>query len=99
MQPLRRNQGRYLGETIQVDEVVRGALAAAHRRGWTLEPLAAGDLVLHALIRPPRRSSACAPRIYLSSGIHGDEPAGPLAMSRLLDLDAFPEEAWLWCCP
>lgn len=33
-----------------------------------------------------------APRVYLSAGIHGDEPAGPLAVLELLKEDALSRE-------
>ncbi len=38
-------------------------------------------------------------RVYLSSGIHGDEPAGPLAVRRLLQENRWPENLALWLCP
>jgi len=38
------------------------------------------------------------PRVYLSSGIHGDEPAGPLALLELLGAGFFtPGIAWALC--
>ncbi len=41
---------------------------------------------------------AHAPRIYLSAGIHGDEPAGPAAIKRLLADDLLlPEASWTVC--
>ncbi len=100
MTRLGRNQGRYFGETIQVDEVLRQIVGAARRHRWTVEclPALAGTSLI-ALTRPPLQSVPWAPRIYLSSGIHGDEPAGPLALQRLLESDAFPKAAWFWCCP
>lgn len=44
-----------------------------------------------------RRPSA-GPRIYLSAGIHGDEPAGPLALLELMRMGFFtPEIDWVVC--
>jgi hypothetical protein len=40
-----------------------------------------------------------APRLYISTGIHGDEPAGPLAARRLLQEDAWPPGWDIWLCP
>jgi len=40
-----------------------------------------------------------APRIYLSSGIHGDEPAGPLALIELLAEGFFDDRAHWFVCP
>ena len=42
--------------------------------------------------------SGDGPRVYLSAGIHGDEPAGPLALLELLKNDFFNSEChWLLC--
>jgi len=42
--------------------------------------------------------AACGPRIYISAGIHGDEPAGPLAMLDLMQSDFFTSGVnWLLC--
>jgi predicted deacylase len=49
-----------------------------------------------ALRRPvpsPRR------RVYISTGIHGDEPAGPLAALQLVRENPWPGDAALWLCP
>jgi hypothetical protein len=39
------------------------------------------------------------PRIYISTGIHGDEPAGPLAVRQLLRENAWPAGLDLYLCP
>ncbi|MEO0509091.1 MAG: M14 family metallocarboxypeptidase [Verrucomicrobiota bacterium] len=38
-------------------------------------------------------------KVYISSGIHGDEPAGPLALLELLESDALPRQHDYWICP
>ncbi|MGJ8633661.1 MAG: M14 family metallopeptidase [Luteolibacter sp.] len=38
-------------------------------------------------------------RIYLSSGIHGDEPAGPLAVLEMMREGCFPENFHWMICP
>jgi murein peptide amidase A len=45
------------------------------------------------------RPSSCSKTwIYLSSGVHGDEPAGPLAIQKLLEQGFFTDSrAWLIC--
>lgn len=97
---LGRNHAGYHGETIPVDSVLRDLLAEAHRHGWTLEHLdASPSASIPVLTRRPATPSAWAPRFYVSSGIHGDEPAGPLAMRRLVAENRFPAQAWLWLCP
>jgi len=39
------------------------------------------------------------PPAYLSAGIHGDEPAGPLAALRLMEEGAFPTDRHCIVCP
>ncbi len=103
MNRLGRNVGRYAGEGIDVVALLTQILAAARRHGWTVTELPAatteGSAPLLALTRPPLSAADQPPRFYLSTGIHGDEPAGPLALLRLLQRDDFPTHAWLWCCP
>jgi len=102
MTRLGRNQGAYHGDTIAIDDVLRDTLAAAHEHGWQVRLLeAAPGLSIPVLTRPPRTATpgTWAPRLYLSTGIHGDEPAGPLAVRELIQRDAFPGHAWLWTCP
>ncbi len=40
-----------------------------------------------------------SPRVYLSSGMHGDEPAGVLAMRELLDCGCFDDRIEWRICP
>jgi predicted deacylase len=97
---LGRNRGGYLGETIDLPQVLRDIRAHAHRLGWRADLMSAeSGIELLAFSRPPLGNAAWTPRIYVSSGIHGDEPAGPLAIQRLFQMDAFPPHAWFWCCP
>lgn len=101
-QRLGRNQGGYFGDTILIEDVVRDTLAAAHADGWKLKTLAAAPGIdLHTLHRPAatHRAPGAPKRIYLSAGIHGDEPAGPLAMRQLLQEKSLPTDADLWVCP
>jgi predicted deacylase len=46
-----------------------------------------------------RRGKAATRHVYLSAGIHGDEPAGPLAVRRLVEEDRWPEDCALYLCP
>ncbi|MCS1410642.1 MAG: hypothetical protein M2R45_03837 [Verrucomicrobia subdivision 3 bacterium] len=54
------------------------------------------DLVFHALYR---RFPQVERRFYLSSGIHEDETAGPLAIRALLQQDDFHDDAECWLLP
>ena len=97
MQRSGKNQGGYFGETLAIGDVLQRIAAAAARQGWQTENLLQTDtLSLSAL----HRSSASArQRIYISGGIHGDEPAGPAAMLQLLEENVWPANADLWLCP
>jgi len=69
----------------------RAAAEAAGFAATVLTDLEAGPLV--AWERPDG-----GPRVFLSAGIHGDEPAGPLAMLGLLREGFFsPTVHWLLC--
>jgi hypothetical protein len=38
-------------------------------------------------------------QVYISSGIHGDEPAGPLAVLKLLKENEWPQRVGVWLIP
>jgi len=46
-----------------------------------------------------RRTPGPRPRLYLSTGIHGDEPAPPLALLRLIERGFFDRRAHWFLCP
>ncbi len=70
---------------------------AARTAGFREEPFGqAGDWPLFALTR---RTPGPWPRIYLSAGIHGDEPAPPLALLELLEAGGFERQATWFLCP
>ena len=52
---------------------------------------------LLGMIRGSGRTSG--QNIYLSAGIHGDEPAGPMALLELLKAGSLPEEHNYFICP
>ena len=98
MQRLGRNRDGYHGERVDVGEILRDLLPAATAAEWRMETReAAPGRPLTFLHRPapdgPRR------HLYLSAGIHGDEPAGPLALLELIRSDALPRDAHVWLCP
>ena len=102
LQRLGRNIKRYSGETIDIHDVLGDCVAAARAGGWEVEEICAAPKRMLGLIRraPPGAASARQRRrVYLSSGIHGDEPAGPLAARQLLQENAWPEGLDLWMCP
>jgi murein peptide amidase A len=102
VQRLGKNHGGYHGERIHIRAVLRDIADAARAHGWTAETFhRAGDWEWFALHRPPLTSgpSHPAPRLYLSTGIHGDEPAGPLAVRQLLRDNAWPANAEIFLVP
>jgi protein MpaA len=96
MRKLGQNHGGYHGEQIDLAAVLRSLEASAPQHGWQRQCFGQRDGVdLHAWHRP---GVPGARRIYLSAGIHGDEPAAPLAVARLLAENRWPEAA-LWAVP
>lgn len=97
-QRLGKNVNGYHGETIEIDPVLDECVAAGREHGWQIAVLAAApkpDLL--AFSRISGRTDA--PHIYISAGIHGDEPAAPLAVRNLLQEDRWPAGVDLWICP
>lgn len=95
--PLGQNQNGYHGERIDIASVLRDCLAAAEEHGWEIRWLETeSSFRLLTLHRTPQTAQR---KIYLSSGIHGDEPAAPLAMLRLLRENVWPSDVELWLCP
>lgn len=70
---------------------------AARKAGFRLEPY--GEIDGHALIACTKRTPGQRPRVYISSGIHGDEPAPPLALLRLLESGFFDQRGTWFLCP
>ena len=106
LQRLGKNVNGYFGETIDIQAVLADCVTAATDHGWTIEDIPVGsDLVLMGLVRrarsvrPAASATKEAPRVYLSAGIHGDEPAGPLAARQLLQQNNWPDNLDLWFCP
>lgn len=76
----------------QFQATFRQAAEAAGFTATLLAELDAGPLI--AWERPGN-----GPRVYLSAGIHGDEPAGPLAVLELLHQEFFTDEFHCYLCP
>lgn len=98
---LHQNHGAYRGETIRVRDVLEQLRSQAQRCKWTVEELyrPKPDLPVWAFTRPAATKVSSRFRLYVSAGIHGDEPAGPLAMFELLRADGWPEDCDLFVCP
>jgi len=95
-----KNVQGYYGERIDIVAVQRDCLVAAQAHGWEVERLKASPKVeLLTLKRSAPAKTQNPFRIYISAGIHGDEPAGPLAVRQLLQDNLWPAEVSIWICP
>src|ERR1700722_19653910 len=63
--------------------------AAAHAGGWTLRHLSPCVSGARPWLQRAARAGDKAPSFYLSTGIHGDEISGPLALIEMLRLPDF----------
>jgi predicted deacylase len=101
MRRLGRNKGKYLGEGIDIKSVLGEIKLAAKAHGWSSEIFhEIKGLELMALSRgAPTSDMQPSKRIYLSTGIHGDEPAGPLAVLQLLRENRWPVNTDIRLCP
>ncbi|MEY4939137.1 MAG: hypothetical protein RIQ93_872 [Verrucomicrobiota bacterium] len=70
---------------------------SARRAGFRVERF--GETAGCPLFALTKRTPGPRPRIYLSSGIHGDEPAPPLALLELIEAGRFDERANWFICP
>src|SRR5262249_23388327 len=97
-QRLGKNLGSYFGERIEIPKVLLDLEAIAEHNGWSKKVFHQTEAFKYlALTRPAK--SAQPLRVYISAGIHGDEPAGPLAALRLLKENKWPENVSIWLCP
>jgi hypothetical protein len=101
MQRLHQNHGAYRGETVDIRRVLDELETTARATGWDVKVFhSTNEFKWLALHRPASASPPPQPkRIYLSAGIHGDEPAGPLAILRLIAKNQWPPDAEIICCP
>ena len=77
----------YTGETIDIHVTLRRLNQAARNSRFISETLVEQNgLVVPVLTRSAKGRDA--KRIYLSAGMHGDEPAGPLAVLELLESES-----------
>jgi protein MpaA len=87
---LGKNLGKYLGEGIDIQRVLADTDAALLKTNWKRDP----DFLAYR-----REAANPRKRLYISTGIHGDEPAGPLAARRLAEENQWPADVSIWLCP
>lgn len=94
--PKTRLQNRQMNHSLK--QLFEEFHNAAGSFGFTIETYGTlEDWPLMAMNRKSGEDSGS--NIYLSSGMHGDEPAGPLALLELLQEDSLPREHNYWICP
>ena len=98
MERLGKNIKGYFGETIDIQAVSRDCVEAALAHGWNVEEIHPQPRLMHGFVRR-NQTPGSHPRVYISTGIHGDEPAGPLAVRQLLQENRWPAGVELWLCP
>lgn len=99
VQKLGKNHGGYRGEAINVRAVLDDLQTAAQLHGWSSEVFHQQDGFPWLALHRTCRAEAQRRRIYISAGIHGDEPAGPLAALKLLRQDAWPDHTEIFLLP
>ena len=96
---LGKNLGGYYGEAIDIRHVLRDIESAASAHGWTSEIFHTDRDFNWVALHRESRTEINRKRIYISAGIHGDEPAGPLASLRLLQENRWPANAEIFLLP
>jgi|SRR5947207_782945 len=106
MRRLGKNLNGYLGETIDITSILSDCARSAQIHGWEIEQIPVSQKM--SLMVLTRRGPAAnhvvpgespVPRVYISTGIHGDEPAGPLAARQLLEENNWPRNMDFYFCP
>jgi len=92
-----RNVRGYAGEVISISAVLERIQEEAVPAGWQVEEF--GRAARWPLMALHRTGSPTGPAVYVSSGIHGDEPAGPLAALELIRQSEWGRGCHIWLCP
>ncbi|MDQ8185613.1 M14 family metallocarboxypeptidase [Pelagicoccus sp. SDUM812002] len=85
---------------IQPEPFSASLIELSERRGFQLRTI--GTVSKHSIYALSRNSASASQRpyrIYISSGIHGDEPAGPLTIAHLLEEDLLPYDCDITLIP
>jgi murein peptide amidase A len=81
----------YIGQTLEVSTTLQRLNRAAHQQGFSAETLVEQvGTIIPVFRRSAKRPNS--PRVYISTGIHGDEPAGPLTILDLLETEQFSQD-------
>ncbi|WP_269522260.1 M14 family metallopeptidase [Coraliomargarita parva] len=82
---------------VNADQLLRQLESAAKAAGFQVETY--GRIGSWPLQAYTREGDATGRQVYLSAGIHGDEPAGPLALLDLLEAKQLPNQHHYAICP
>jgi protein MpaA len=96
MERLLKNIGGYKGETIDIDSVLRDIDSLAAQTAWSKHEIQTSTHTIPAYYRTPAPNG---PHLYISAGIHGDEPAAPLSVLKLFQQNEWPAHLNLWIIP
>jgi len=97
MERFGKNHGGYHGEQINIRELLRAVESAAEHHGWQAETFHHDQQLNWLALK--RTSPHANYHVYLSAGIHGDEPAGPLAALQLVQQNQWPEAVSITLLP
>src|SRR4051812_27520518 len=92
----------YRGEPIDIQNVLDKLVALAERNNWRRDSV---NLINDSatknvdMLAYHRISKPSLHRVYLSTGIHGDEPAGPVAVLQMLKDNIWPAGVDIFLCP
>ncbi len=87
-------------DRIDVSQLLVDLQTAGTTDGFAIDEYGRqGAWPLLGLKRLPRYDTKHSQQVYLSAGIHGDEPAGPLTLLRILTEHSLPQEHAYYICP
>lgn len=92
------NPAAFQVDPLDSAKVLQEIQNLAGANGWKRE-MVAGVSTEQDLLIYSRRGRMAGKRLYLSAGVHGNEPAGVVAVQELLKANAWPEEIEIWICP
>jgi murein peptide amidase A len=95
-----KNNGGYFGDTIDIKNILGEIRKIAKEHDWSEEIFfQKNDFDFVGLNRRGVESASVNKNIYISAGMHGDEPASPPAILELLKENKWPKDLNIWICP
>jgi hypothetical protein len=100
VQKLGKNLGSYQGEIIDIHQVLADLEIAAHQNQWSVDHFhQIREFKLPVFHRQPVSPDQTRAKVYISAGIHGDEPASPLAALKLIQENRWPANLEIFFVP